>query len=84
MEAIRVRSAVVRDGEIRVTGLPCHKGEDIEVILFMNSSESNPKRQLTARKLRSADVCGIWRQRSDLGDSSAFARGLREKSQSRL
>ena len=33
MEAIRLHEIVKKDGEILVTGLPCKKGQDVEMIL---------------------------------------------------
>ena len=35
MEAIRLHEIVEKDGEILVTGLPCKKGQTVEMILLM-------------------------------------------------
>jgi hypothetical protein len=33
MEAIRINKVVKKDGEVSVTGLPCKKGQHVEIIL---------------------------------------------------
>jgi len=83
MEAIRLHTVVEKDGEIRVTGLPCRKGQDVEMILLVNSSGVSRHRPLTARRLRRSGLIGLWKGRKDIGDSAAYARQLRERAQRR-
>ena len=45
---------------------------------------SRPSRKyLTARQLASSEIVGMWKDRTDIGDSAEFARQLREKAQRR-
>jgi hypothetical protein len=46
-------------------------------------SDSGVSRKLTADELLNSDLVGIWRNRADIGDSSEFARELRNKAESR-
>ncbi len=83
MEAIRLHKVVEKDGEIFVTGLPCKKGQHVEVILLTEPSAA-PRRPLwTARKLLHSGLIGLWKDRKDIGDSAAYARQLREQAQRR-
>lgn len=83
MEAICLHKLVEKDGEICATGLPCKKGQHIEMILLMESSSLPRRPRLTARQLLSSELIGIWKDRNDIKDSTAYARHLREKAQRR-
>ncbi|MCI0476264.1 MAG: hypothetical protein L0Y55_08455 [Anaerolineales bacterium] len=41
------------------------------------------KRGMTARELAASEIVGMWADRTDIGDSAAFARKLREQAQRR-
>ena len=82
MEAIRIHRTVKREGEIRITGLPCHKGQDIEMILLLGEAGMPEKTTLTAAALHRSELAGLWKGR-DIEDSAVYARGLREKTQLR-
>lgn len=82
MQAVRLHKIVENDGEIHVTGLPCHKGQDIEMILLIEDTRS-PKKQLTASELSCCGLVGLWKDRQDIQDSAVFARALREEAQQR-
>ncbi|MBM3129339.1 MAG: hypothetical protein FJ009_12035 [Chloroflexi bacterium] len=41
------------------------------------------KRRMTARELAASEIVGMWADRTDIGDSAAFARTLREQAQRR-
>ena len=74
----------MKDGEVHVTGLPCHKGEDIELILLIDGAPvENGKAPLTASRLRHSGLVGLWKDRTDFGDSSAYAQELRRQAQAR-
>lgn len=77
MEAIRLRKVVEKDGEISVSGLPCKKGQQIEMIFLLEPSDTSRRPHLTARQLLHSELIGIWKDREDIGDSSSFARQLR-------
>jgi hypothetical protein len=84
MEAIRINALLKTDGEIRITGLPYKKGEQVELIL-LPLADARPTRRapFTARQLRQSDIVGLWKDRVDIQDSAAYARQLREQAQNR-
>ncbi len=88
MEAIRLQQVMEKDGEILMRGLPCMKGQRIEMIVLFDPRNipmrfSTPKRQLTVQQLRQSGLIGLWKDRNDLADSAAYARQLREAAQNR-
>ncbi len=83
MEAIRVNTLVKTDGEIRLTGLPYKKGDQIELILLPLADIRPARQPLTARQLRQSDLVGLWKDRADISDSAAYARQLRAQAQHR-
>lgn len=83
MEAIRLHKVVERDGEISVTGLPCKKGQYVEMILLIEPSAMPRHPPLTARRLLHSGLIGLWKDRKDVQDSAAYARQLREQAQRR-
>lgn len=83
MEALRVKTTIEKDGEISLTGLPYTKGDEVEMILLVQPTRRIKRRPLTARALRRAGVVGLWKNRTDLPDSAAYARQLREQAQRR-
>ena len=83
MEAIRLHKVVERDGEILVTGLPCKKGQYVEMILLIEPSARPRRPYLTARRLLHSGLIGLWKDRKDIEDSAAYARQLREQAQRR-
>jgi hypothetical protein len=83
MEAIRLQRAIEKDGEIFLTGLPYKKGQQVEMILLSDASMARNGSRLTARQLLHSELVGLWEDRSDVQDSAAYARELREQAQSR-
>jgi len=83
MEVIRREEVVVKDGEIWLTGLPYRRGDAVEVIILPQLRRMPVYARLTARALRQSGVIGMWKDRTDIEDSSAYARRLREQSQQR-
>jgi len=83
MEAIRLQRAIEKDGEIFLTGLPYKKGQFVELILLSDVSTLLSSPRLTARQLLQSDLIGLWEDRDDIEDSSAYARQLREMAQNR-
>lgn len=83
MEAIRLNKVVERDGEIFVTGLPCKKGQHVEMILLIEPSTMPRHPHLTARQILHSELIGLWRDRGDIEDSAAYARQLRVQAQRR-
>jgi hypothetical protein len=83
MEAVRREEVVVEDGQIRLTGLPYKRGEVVEVIVLPRAHEGTLRPRLTVGQLRASGVIGLWTDRTDIVDSSAYARRLREQAQQR-
>lgn len=83
MEAIRLHRVVEKHGEIFVTGLPCEKGQKVEIILLIEPSAIPKRPHLTARQLFRSGLIGLWKDRKDIEDSAAYARQLREQAQRR-
>lgn len=83
MEAVQVHQVIAKDGEIRITGLPYKKGQAVEVIVLFPSAASRPRARLTVGRLRKSGLIGLWQDRDDIGDSSVYARQLREEAQDR-
>ncbi|MCI0692572.1 hypothetical protein L0337_11285 [candidate division KSB1 bacterium] len=81
MEAIRLQRAVEKDGEIFLAGLPYKKGQFVEMILLSDGSTTLNRSRLTARQLLQSDLIGLWEDRDEIEDSSAYARQLREEAQ---
>lgn len=84
METTRIHLVVEKDGEIKVTGLPCKQGQHVELIMLMGIPSSPGKRSLTAKDLIGSEIVGLWRDRTDISDSACFARQLREDAQNRM
>jgi hypothetical protein len=83
MEAVRREEVIVKDGQIRLTGLPYKKGDWVEIIVLPREHETKTRPRLTVRDLRRSDLIGLWKDRIDIEDSSAYARKLREQAQQR-
>lgn len=81
MAAVRLRKTVEKDGEIVLTGLPVKKGQEVDITVEAETGKH--RRQMTARDLLNSGLVGMWADREDIGDSSEFARKLREKAQKR-
>jgi hypothetical protein len=83
MEAVRVHKVVEKDGEILLTGLPCKKGQQVEMIVLIEPAAMPERPRLTARQLLQSGLIGLWKDREDITDSAAYARQLRERAQRR-
>ncbi len=83
MEAIRREEVIVKDGQIRLTDLPYKRGDWVEVIVLPRGREAEPRPRLTVGQLRRSGLIGLWKDRTDIEDSSAYARRLREQAKQR-
>jgi hypothetical protein len=83
MEAVQIQQVMARDGEILITGLPYKRGQAVEVIVFLPPTLPVPRARLTVGQLRRSGLIGLWQDRDDIGDSSVYARQLREQAQER-
>ncbi len=85
MEAIRLQQIVQEDGELHIPNVPVVKGQQVEVLLLFRSVPSKLKRRhMTARELLNSELIGLWKERTDIADSSVYASQLREQAQRRL
>ncbi|MCS6846632.1 MAG: hypothetical protein RMN52_02830 [Anaerolineae bacterium] len=89
MEAVRRTAKIKKDGELIVTGLPFRAGQTVDLILLAEPErKAKPARprmrkKMTFRDLLNSEAVGMWKDRTDIGDSAEFARKLREQAQSR-
>jgi len=83
MKNFHYRKVIEVDGEISIYGLPFKKGQIVEMVLRPVSYEEDAKPVLTAGKLLTSGLPGIWAGRWDIKDSSAFAHRLRDQAQNR-
>ncbi len=83
MQAIRVQQTVEKSGELIITDLPVEKGQQVEVLLLLSPSETSKRPRLTARELLNSELIGLWKDRTDITDSTMYARQLREQAQRR-
>jgi hypothetical protein len=82
MSPIRIRMTVERDGEVTVTGLPCRRGQEVEILLTIEPPGTRTRSPLTAQSLLDSGIVGLWVDREDAA-SPDFARTLRERAQRR-
>ena len=81
--AIHIQRIVERDGEIALTGLPCRKGQRIDMVLRIEKTRKRRVAGGTARDLRRSKLVGIWKDRRDIGDGLAYSRRLRQQAETR-
>jgi len=74
---LNLEAVVERDGEIRLHDLPFRKGEKVEMTV-RPVKIGGAKKALTARQLLASGLVGMWKDRDDIGDSTAYARYLRQ------
>jgi len=83
MEAVRVQQVVVKNGEVLIRGIPCKKGQIVDIIVLSQPPKTMPRSHLTVGQLRQSGLIGLWKERDDIQDSAAYARRLREQAQKR-
>lgn len=83
MDLSIVETVIERDGEINLRGLPYKRGDRVELKLVSEEDGSRQSAPLTARELLESPLVGLWRDRSDIGDTVDYARKLREAAQKR-
>ncbi len=55
MEALKYKTTIKNDGEIILTGIPCKKGQEVEMIILIESSTKKAaKRNFSALRLNTA------------------------------
>ena len=83
MDALRLHRVIEKDGELTVTDLPYKQGQQVEVIVLTETPEALRSSRLTARRLLSGGLIGLWQDRQDIGESGTYARHLRDAAQRR-
>ncbi len=83
MEAVRLHQIIENDGELTVSNLPFKKGQHVEVIVLTELPQESVPSTFTAKQLRESDLIGLWQDRTDITDSAAYARSLRDTAQHR-
>lgn len=81
-EIIHVEATIEMDGVLHLSNLPLKRGQQIELSIRLAPMQDRAI-GLTAEQLLSSEAVGIWEDRSDIVDSSEFARQLREQAQHR-
>ena len=81
MQTIHVQQTVKKKGELTIRNLPVEEGQEVDAYLVIKHPSSRPR--LTAKKLLSSTLIGLWEDRKDISDSSSYARQLREQAQRR-
>ena len=81
MNDVMLHVTLAENGVLVVSGLPFKKGEELDVVLRRSSE---PTRVLfTGKALAESALVSLWEQRIDIGDTTEFARKLREEAQLR-
>jgi hypothetical protein len=83
MDALRIYTTIEHDGELRLDNLPLKKGQRIELLVLPEPLQTT-RPFMTADDLLVSPLIGLWDNRSDIGDSTTFARQLRERAQRRV
>jgi len=72
------------DGKTFVPDEPVNMPIDQPVTLHIETPPSEPeKRQMTGKDLLESGLFGIWKDRTDIGDTLEFARKLRKQAETR-
>ena len=79
MDEVKLKQVVAKDGELLITGLPFKKGQPVKIVV--SPQQGYIHTPLTVKQLRESGLIGLWQDRADVDDSSAFARQLREQTQ---
>ncbi len=80
MEAIRIVQKIYKTGELTISNVPVEAGEEVEVLVLIPQRRTARPR-LTAKELLESDIVGMWKDRDDIGESSDYARELRDQVQ---
>lgn len=83
MKVIKLQKVVEEDGYLNLDGLPCKKGDSVELVLSIESAPPAERPVMTMQDLLDSGLVGLWKDRTDIGDSAEFARRLREEAQHR-
>jgi hypothetical protein len=83
LTAYKQKVTVKSGGWVSLRSNKLKPGTQAEMIVLVEAAESSAQKFMTGADLLKSGLVGIWADRQDLGDSLAFARALREKSEQR-
>ncbi len=52
MQAVKIETAVETDGELHLTGLPCRKGNRVEVIVLVTDETTEAEREEALKRFQ--------------------------------
>jgi len=81
MTPVHLHEVVKRKGRIVLHDLPYDEGQRVEVVVRPESKAKAKRRGLTARDLLKSGLVGLWKDRTDIGDTLEFARKLRKQAE---
>lgn len=76
IEEYTIKQKVEVDGQISLTGLPVHRGDDIEVTVRVGRKDI-PEHGMTVAELLASDFIGMWADREDMRDGAEGANKIR-------
>jgi hypothetical protein len=82
-QPITLHPVMERDGQILITGLPWNRGQRLAITIQAEEGDDMEHQPLSARELLESGLVGMWADRTDIGDSSEFARKLRQAAEHR-
>jgi hypothetical protein len=83
MNRIVVRTKLSSDGNLHLDLAVGAQEADTDVLVTVEPVAHIPKRTLLASDLVQSGLVGIWAERTDIENSLAFARRLRDRAQTR-
>jgi len=83
MAALRIEKIVEKDGEIVLTGLPFAKGQHVELTVTTEPRCPAVPQTSKASALLRSKLIGLWKDRTDIPDSTELAHKLRDEAQRR-
>jgi len=84
MRPVRLKTTVTEERTVTVKVPENAETGPVEMIVVFAPPESNDVGASTLGDLGGSEFFGIWRDRDDVADSTAFARALREQTWTRF
>lgn len=78
--AVRLEQVIEEDGRLVIDGLPFRRGQRVDVTL-LPVPPADARRFATAKEWRESGLIGLWKDRTDIEDSTEFVNQIREKLQ---
>jgi hypothetical protein len=82
--AIKQKVTIGRGGSISLRSRALKPGSTAEVIVLVEEeSQESVKKPMTGKDWLNSELFGLWKDRTDIGDSLEFAQALRRKAERR-